>query len=130
MYVLLSFVFGAFAAAYLIRFFYLDYSKQKTFWEFRVFLAPLQKCSIFLLFVFSLFLLFWINYRKRKQKRKSLFLGCFCQKTSVFVANNILIFSDLYLYRANCTPHPRFWHSQCGSALVRKFFIFYFLFFL
>lgn len=122
----LSFVFGTFAAAYLIRFFYLDYSKQKTFWEFRVFLAPLQKRSIFLLFVFSLFLLFWINYRKRKQKRKSLFLGCFCPKTSVFVANNILIFSDLYLYRANYTPHPRFWHSQCGSALIRKFFIFYF----
>lgn len=122
----LSFVFGTFAAAYLIRFFYLDYSKQKTFWEFRVFLAPLQKRSIFLLFVFSLFLLFWINYRKRKQKRKSLFLGCFCPKTSVFVANNILIFSDLYLYRANYTPHPCFWHSQCGSALIRKFFIFYF----
>lgn len=125
----LSFVFGTFAAAYLIRFFYLDYSKQKTFWDFRVFLAPLQKRSIFLLFVFSLFLLFWINYRKRKQKRKSLFLGCFCPKTSVFVANNILIFSDLYLYRANCTPHPRFWHSQCGSALVRKFLFFIFYFF-
>lgn len=105
------------------------YGKQKTFWEFRVFSAPLPKRSIFLLFVPLLFLLFWIIYRKRKQKRKSLFLGYFCPKTSVFVANNILIFSDLYLYRANCTPHPRFWHSQCGSALVRKFFIFYFLFF-
>ena len=102
---------------------------RKRFGNFE-FSAHLQKRSIFLLFVSLLFLLFWIIYRKRKQKRKSLFLGYFCPKTSVFVANNILIFSDLYLYRANCTPHPRFWHSQCGSALVRKFFIFYFLFFL
>lgn len=101
---------------------------RKRFGNFE-FSAHLQKRSIFLLFVSLLFLLFWIIYRKRKQKRKSRFLWCFCPKTSVFVANNILIFSDLYLYRANCTPHPRFWHSQCGSALVRKFFIFYFLFF-
>lgn len=35
------------------------------------------KRPIFLLFVFSLFLLFWINYRKRKQKRKSVILGVF-----------------------------------------------------
>ena len=34
------------------------------------FSAPLQKRSIFLLFVSLLFLLFWIIYRKRKQKRK------------------------------------------------------------
>lgn len=171
----LSFVFGTFAAAYLIRFqlsrlflnrFYLFVAvcfhlffcftkivcetlcrflyfyaslkcmfmqcimvNRKLFGNFEFFSAPLPKRSIFLLFVPLLFLLFWIIYRKRKQKRKSLFLGYFCPKTSVFVANNILIFSDLYLYRANCTPHPRFWHSQCGSALVRKFFIFYFLFF-
>ena len=44
---------------------------------------------------------------------------------SVFVANKVLIFSDLRLYRANHTPHPRFWHSQGGSALFRKFFIFF-----
>lgn len=35
------------------------------------FSAPLCKRSIFLLFVSLLFLLFWIIYRKRKQKRKS-----------------------------------------------------------
>lgn len=90
------------------------------------FSAPLQKRSIFLLFVSLLFLLFWIIYRKQKQKRKSRFLWCFCPKTSVFVANKVLIFSVLSLYRANHTPHPRFWHSQGGSALKRKFFIFYF----
>lgn len=99
---------------------------RKRFGNFE-FSAPLQKRSIFLLFVSLLFLLFWIIYRKRKQKRKSLFLVCFCPKTSVFVANKTLIFSDLCLYRAICTPPPRFWHSQGGSALVR---IFYFLFFI
>lgn len=59
------------------------------------FSAPLQKRSIFLLFVSLLFLLFWIVYRKQKQKRKSRFLWCFCPKTSLFVANKTLIFSDL-----------------------------------
>lgn len=93
------------------------------------FSAPLQKRSIFLLFVSLLFLLFWIIYRKQKQKRKSRFLWCFCPKTSVFVANNILIFSDLYLYRANHTPpHP--FLALAGWVSSRpKFFIFLFFIF-
>lgn len=101
----------------------------RKFGEFSDFSAPLRKRSIFLLFVFSLFLLFWIIYRKRKQKRKSRFFVCFCRKTSVFVANKTLTFSDLYLYRVIYTPPPRFWHSQGGSALIRNFLFFYFLFF-
>ena len=106
------------------------YGKQKTFWEFRVFSAPLPKRSIFLLFIPLLFLLFWIIYRKRKQKRKSLFLGCFCPKTSLFVANNVLIFSVLYLYRANHTPHtPVFDTRRVGQLSSEIFLFFYFLFF-
>lgn len=89
------------------------------------FSAPLQKRSIFLLFVSLLFLLFWIIYRKWKSR----IFADFCLKTSVFVANNVLIFCDLSLYRANCTPPPRFRHSQGGSALFRKFYFFYFYFF-
>lgn len=81
-------------------------------------------------FLFLCFSLILDNLQKTETETKKPHFCRFCHKTSVFVANNILIFSDLYLYRANCTPHPRFWHSQCGSALVRKFFIFYFLFFL
>ena len=54
----------------------------------------------------------------------------FCLKTSLFVANKVLILSNLRLYRANHTPPPRFWHSQGGSALFRKFFIFLFFIFL
>ena len=53
----------------------------------------------------------------------------FCLKTSVFVANKTLIFSDLRIYMANYTTPPRFWHSQGGSALFRKFFIFLFFIF-
>lgn len=90
------------------------------------FSAPLQKRSIFLLFVPLLFLLFWIIYRKIETETKK---PHFCLKTSVFVANKTLFFSDLYLYRVIYTPPPRFWHSQGGSALFRNFLFFYFLFF-
>ena len=93
------------------------------------FSAPLQKRSIFLLFVSLLFLLFWIIYRKQKQKRKSRFLWCFCPKTSVFVANNVLIFSVLYLYRANHTPTPPFLALAGWVSSLRKFFIFLFFIF-
>jgi hypothetical protein len=94
------------------------------------FSAPLQKRSIFLLFVSLLFLLFWIIYRKQKQKRKSRFLWCFCPKTSLFVANNVLIFSVLYLYRANHTPTPPFLALAGWVSSLRNFFyFFYFLFF-
>lgn len=90
------------------------------------FSAPLQKRSIFLLFVSLLFLLFWIIYRKRKPKRKNRFLWCFCPKTSVFVANKVLVFNGLSLYRANHTPpHP--FLALAGWVSSRpKFFIFYF----
>lgn len=146
----LFFVFGTFAAVFfcftiflcetLCKFMY-AYAKQKRifmqcimvnrkrFGNFE-FSAHLQKRSIFLLFVSLLFLLFWIIYRKRKQKRKSRFLWCFCPKTSVFVANNVLIFSVLCLYRANHTPTPPFlalagWVSSLPKIFY--FFIFYFL---
>ena len=98
---------------------------RKLLWIFEFSLAPLRKRPIFLLFVFSLFVMYWYFRFKQKQKRKIRFFCRFCLKTSVFVANKVLIFSDLRLYRANHTPHPRFWHSQGGSALFRKFFIFF-----
>ena len=99
-------------------------------WNFYKFSEPLRKSPIFLLFVFSLFLLFWYFRLKRKQKLKIRFFCRFCLNMSVFVANKVLVFSDLRLYRANHTPPPRFWHSQGGSALFRKFFIFFIFYFL
>ena len=49
---------------------------------------------------------------------------------SLFVANKVLIFSDLSLYSVTYTPPPRFWHSHGGSALFQNFFIFLFFIFL
>ena len=93
------------------------------------FSAPLRKRYIFLLFVFSLFLLFWINYRKRKQKRKSRIFAVFAWKRP-FLSQIKRWFSVIYGYIGQITPHPSpFWHSQGGSALLRNFFIFYFFIF-
>lgn len=156
MYVSTIFVFGTFAAVFflfsfslafcftkfvcetLCKFLYVYASLKcmfmqyvminRKFGEFSGFSAPLQKRSIFLLFVSLLFLLFWIIYRKRKPKRKNRFLWCFCPKTSLFVANKTLIFIDLCLYRVIYTPPP--FLALTGWVSSRpKFFIFYFLFF-
>ena len=96
---------------------------------FGVSLACLRKRPIFLLFVFSLFLLFGLFRRKQKQKRKIRFFAVFCLKTSVFVANKTLIFSDLWLYRANYTPYPVFGTRRVGQLSSKNFLFFYFLFF-
>lgn len=93
------------------------------------FSAPLCKRSIFLLFVSLLFLLFWIIYRKRKQKRKRRIFAVFCRKMSLFVANNVLIFRDLHLYRANHTPPPAFGTRRVGQLSSENFLFFYFYFF-
>ena len=53
----------------------------------------------------------------------------FCLKTSVFVANKTLIFSDLWLYRANYTPPPTFGTRRVGQLSSENFLFFYFLFF-
>lgn len=90
------------------------------------FSAPLQKRSIFLLFYLFAFSLILDNLQETETETKK---PHFCLKTPVFVANKVLIFSVLYVCRANCTPPPRFWHSQGRSALFRKFFIFYFFIF-
>ena len=92
-------------------------------------LAPLRKRLIFLLFVFSLFLLSWYFRLKRKQKRKTRFFAVFARKRP-FLSQIKRLFSVIYDYIGQITPHPpHFWHSQGGSALFRKFFIFLFLFF-
>lgn len=100
---------------------------RKLFGNFE-FSAHLQKRSIFLLLISMLFLLFWIIYRKQKQKRKNRFFAAFCRNTSVFVANKTLIFSDLYLYRVIYTPPPVLGTRRVGqlSSEIFYFFIFYF----
>ena len=85
----------------------------------------------FYLFTFRFSCLFhiWINQQKTKTETKKPHFCRFCLKTSLFVANKTLIFSDLCLYGVIYTPPPRFWHSQGGSALVRFFLFFYFFIF-
>ena len=53
----------------------------------------------------------------------------FCLNTSVFVANKVLIFSDLWLYMANYTPPPPLL-ALAGwvSSLPKIFYFFIFIF--
>ena len=96
------------------------------FWGFSSTFAQTSYLFTFCFLAFSSVLIF---QTQTKTETKNPIFCRFCGYMSVFVANKVLIFSDLRLYRANHTPHPHFWHSQGGSALFRKFFIFLFLFF-
>lgn len=96
---------------------------------FWVFSSTFAQTSYLFTFCFLDFPSVLIFQTQKETETKNPIFCRFCLNTSVFVANKTLIFSDLRLYRANHTPPPRFWHSQGGSALFRKFFIFLFLFF-
>ena len=92
-------------------------------------LAHLRKRPIFLLFVFSIFLLFWINYRKQKQKRKRLIFAVFAWKRP-FLSQIKCLFSVIYDYIGQITPHPPTFGTRRVGQLSSKnflFFIFYFL---
>ena len=118
-----------FATASFCRFLFRLILNRKLLGIFEFSLAPLRKRPIFLLSVFSLFILFWFFRLKQKQKLKIRFFWCFCGYMSVFVANKVLIFSDLRLYRANYTPHPTFGTRRVGQLSSENFLFFYFLFF-
>ena len=102
---------------------------RKLFGNFEFFRTFAQTFYLFT-FYFLAFSSVWIVQKKTETETKKPHFCRFCRKMSVFDANNILIFSVLYLYRANHTPHtPRFWQSQSGSALFRIFFFFLFFWF-
>ena len=94
-----------------------------------VFSSTFAQTSYLFTFCFLAFRYVLIFQDQTKTETKNPHFFRFCLNMSLFVANKVLIFSNLRLYRVNHTPPPRFWHSQGGSALFRKFFIFYFLFF-
>ena len=96
---------------------------------FWVFSSTFAQTSYLFTFCFLAFPSVFVFQAQTETETKNPIFCRFCGYMSVFVANKVLIFSDLRLYRANHTPPPRFWHSQGGSALFRKFFIFLFLFF-
>ena len=93
-------------------------------------LAPLRERPIFLLSIFSLFLMYWYFRLKHKQKRKIRIFAVFAWKRP-FLSQITYWFSEIYTYIGQTTPHPpRFWHSKGGSALFRNFFIFFIFYFL
>ena len=121
--------FALFATASCCRFLFRLILNIKLLGIFEFSLAPLRKRPIFLLFVFSLFLLFWFFRLKQKQKRKIRFFAVFAWKRP-FLSQIKRWFSVVYMYMRQITPYPHhFWHSQGGSALFRKFFIFLFFIF-
>ena len=159
----LSFVFGTFAAVYLIRFqlsrLFLNKAwclqsfafvprkmsvkhyasfwifmqsimvNRKLLWIFEFSLAPLSKRPIFLLFVFSLFLLFGLFRRKQKQKRKIRFFAVFAVKRP-FLSQIKRLFSVIYDYIGQTTPHhPVFGTSRVGQLSSENFLFFLFFIF-
>lgn len=102
---------------------------RKTFWEFRVFSTFSETFYLFT-FCFFAFSLILDNLQKTKTETEKPYFCRFCPKTAVFVANNVLIFSDLSIYRANHTPPPPLL-ALAGwvSSLPKIFYFFIFLFF-
>ena len=97
-------------------------------WNFYKFSAPLRKRPIFLLFVFSLFLLFGLFRRKHKQKRKSQIFAVFAWKRP-FLSQIKRLFSVIYDYIGQITPHPPLL-ALAGwvSSLPKIFYFFIFIF--
>ena len=96
---------------------------------FGVSLAPLRKRPIFLLFVFSLFLLYWYFRLKQKQKRKIRFFAVFAWKRP-FLSQIKCLFSVIYAYIGQITPHtPVFGTRRVGQLSSENFLFFLFLFF-
>ena len=95
--------------------------------EFQTFLHFCHKRTIFLLFWFLAFPFVLIIQKKTKTETKKPYFCHFCPKTSLFVANKRLIFSNLYLYRVIYTPPPPVFGTRRVGQLSSE--IFYFLFF-
>ena len=91
-------------------------------------LAPLRKRPIFLLFVFSLFLLYWYFRLKQKQKRKIRFFAVFAWKRP-FLSQIKCLFSVIYAYIGQTTPHPPLLALAWWVSSPPKIFYFLFLFF-
>ena len=92
-------------------------------------LAPLRKRHIFLLFVFSLFVMYWYFRIKRKQKRKIRFFAVFAV-IRPFLSQIKYWFSVIYAYIGQITPHtPVFGTRRVGQLSSENFLFFLFLFF-
>ena len=92
-------------------------------------LATLRKRPIFLLFVFSLFLLFGLFRRKQKQKLKIRFFAVFAWKRP-FLSQIKCWFTVIYRYIGQTTPHyPVFGTRRVGQLSSENFLFFLFFIF-
>ena len=92
-------------------------------------LAPLRKRPIFLLFVFSLFVMYWYFRLKQKQKRKILIFAVFARKRP-FLSQIKRWFSVIYRYIGQITPSPPLLElAGWVSSLPKIFYFFIFYFF-
>ena len=78
-------------------------------------------------FPFLVFSFVLIIQKKTKTETKKPHFCRFCPKTSVFVANKTLIFSDLSLYRVIYTPPPVFDTRRVGQLSSEIFYFFIFV---
>ena len=97
--------------------------------DFWVFSSTFAQTSYLFTFCFLAFRYVLIFQIQTETETKNPLFCRFCLKTSVFVANKTLIFSDLWLYRANYTPPPTFGTRSVGQLSSENFLFFYFLFF-
>ena len=94
---------------------------------FEFYLAPLSKRPIFLLFVFSLFLLYWYFKLKKKLKLKIHFFAVFARKRP-FLSQIKRWFSVIYVYIGQTTPHPPVFGTRSVGQLSSENFLFFFIF--
>lgn len=93
------------------------------------FSALLPKTFYLFTFRFLAFPFVLIMQKRMKTETKKPYFCRFCHKTSLFVANKRLIFSNLYLYRVIYTPPPVFGTRRVGQLSSEIFYFLFFLFF-
>lgn len=117
--------FYLFALAFCCRFLFRLILNRKLFGNFGFFRTFAQTFYLFT-FRFLAFILILDKLQKTKTETKKPHFCRFCLKMSVFVANKTLIFSVLWVYRANYTPPPVFGTRRVGQLSSENFLFFIF----
>ncbi len=102
---------------------------RKLFGNFE-FLRTFAKTYYLFTFRFLSFILILDILQKTKTETKKPHFCRFCLKTSLFAANKMLIFSNLYLYRVIYTPPPPVFGTRRVGQLSSEFFYFFIFYFL
>ena len=97
--------------------------------DFWVFSSTFAQTSYLFTFCFLAFPSVLIFQTQKETETKNPLFCRFCLNTSVFVANKVLIFSDLSLYMVNNTPPPTFGTRSVGQLSSENFLFFLFFIF-